>query len=236
MTTISVMIPAYEEEKNLENAVDSVLNAMGLPQITDYEIIIFDDGSEDRTGEIADEIALSNPKIKVIHNETNMGFGYNYVKGVEMAKMEYYCLFPGDNENEGESFKEILSHIGEADMVLSYTSNMEVRKLKRRIISRIYTWLVNYLFTINPRIKYFNGINIYKTSLLREVGIDTYGFGFNVEIIIRMIRNGYSYIEVPAIIKPTAKSSALKISNINSVGIMLIKLMIEDFKGIKKNE
>ncbi len=70
--SISVIIPAYNEEGNLKGAVDSVLAAVG-DSFTDYEILIFDDGSQDGTGRLADEMAASDAmgRIKVIHNGTN---------------------------------------------------------------------------------------------------------------------------------------------------------------------
>jgi len=225
MATLTVMIPAYNEEKNLRDAVASVLNAVSIDEISDYEIFIFDDCSTDSTGDIADEIAGANSKIKVFHNEENMGFGYNYSKGLNLATMEYYCLFPGDNENEAESFKDILTNIGKADMILSYTANREVRKFKRRVISRFYNWAINYIFTMN--MKYYNGINIYPVSILRKVEIDTFGFAFNAEIIVRLVKRGYSYIEVPTLVKPAAKSSALTLKNIFSVIGTIARLAYE---------
>ena len=225
MATLTVMIPAYNEEKNLRDAVASVLNAVSIEEISDYEILIFDDCSTDSTGDIADEIASTNSKIKVFHNEENMGFGYNYSKGLNLATMEYYCLFPGDNENEGESFKDILTNIGKADMVLSYTANREVRKFKRRVISWLYNWAINCIFTMNMR--YYNGINIYPVKILREIEIDTFSFAFNAEIIVRLVKRGYSYIEVPAFVKPTAKSSALTLKNIFGVIGTIARLSYE---------
>lgn len=55
--------------------------------------MIFDDGSTDRTGAIADEIAANNPKVKVIHNGTNYGFGYNFKRGIELASKTYVAIF-----------------------------------------------------------------------------------------------------------------------------------------------
>src|SRR5438105_1181088 len=94
--TVSVIIPALNEEDNIAAAVKTVQEAIG-DRFADYELLIFDDGSTDSTGQIADELAAQNSRIRVVHNQRNMGLGCNYTRGAELARMEYVAWFPGDN-------------------------------------------------------------------------------------------------------------------------------------------
>jgi len=223
MKKISIIIPALNEEENLEKAVRDLCSALKSEISGDgWEVLIFDDGSTDKTGEIADNLAVSNAHIKVVHNGKNMGLGYNFRKGVELARGEYVTWFPGDGENEVGSTIVTLKHIGDADIIIPYTSNMEVRTFKRRIVSRIYTGLVNFFFGLNLR--YYNGLSVYKKDLLMKVPAWGNSFAFAVEILVPLLKSGVSFIEVPIKIKLTIKTSALKLKNIFKVGLALSSL------------
>ena len=221
--TLSVVVPAYNEEKNLEDAVKSVLSA--VKDFKDYEILIFNDHSSDSTGKIADELASKNKKIRVIHNERNMGLGYNYSKGIELARMNYFTFFPGDNENSDTSFAKMLKDIGKADILIPYTTNQNVRQWYRRIISGTFTSLMNLLFGLN--LKYYNGNVAYKTEVLRKVKITTFSFAYSAEILIKLIKTGHSYRELGIEIKPTNKTSIFKPKNMVNVGKTILNLFWE---------
>jgi glycosyltransferase involved in cell wall biosynthesis len=222
--TITIMIPAYNEEKNLDAAIKNALRAVQIKEISDYEIIIFDDNSKDNTSKIGKDWAKKNKKIRFVHNQTNQGLGYNYMRGLQLAKMEYYTFFPGDNENSLESFRQTLRQVGKADIVIAYTSNQNVRNAHRRLISQVYTRALNFLFGLN--LKYYNGTNVYKTEIIKKLNIQNSGFAFNAETLIRLIKRGSSYIEVPAEIKPTTKTSSLKIKNIYRVIKTILTLFL----------
>lgn len=215
--TISVIIPALNEEGNIESAVNTVLTAMG-DKFSDYEILIFDDGSYDNTGYIADKLAAENNKIQVIHNPKNMGYGYNFKKGVELAKNDYIAMFPGDNEIEGESIKSMFERVRDGlDIIIAYTVNAQIRPLSRRVISRSYTKVMNLLFGL--RLKYYNGPPIYKRELIKSIPITTSGFAFLSEILVRAIKSGHKYIEIGMKLRERAYggSKACKLNNIISV-------------------
>jgi len=224
MIKISIIIPAFNEEKNLEQAVNGLCLLLDKNNMmNDCEILIFNDKSTDKTGEIADNLAKEISNIRVIHNEKNMGFGYNYRKGVEIAQGEYVMMIPGDNEIETETIWKLIELIGEADIVISYPSNAEVRSLFRRIISFVYVKFLNFLF--NLKLRYFNGINIHRVSLARKAIPTTFGFAYAAEMVITLLKSGASYTESPIKIKPiTNKSSAFKLKNIVSVVKTILSL------------
>ena len=214
--TLSVIIPALNEEGNLAAAVGTVLDAIGN-RFADYELLIFDDGSTDCTGQIADDLAARHPRVRVIHNERNMGFGYNYIRGVELARKEYVVLFPGDNEIPGEAIRPILDAVGRADIVVPYISTPAVRTWSRRFISSSFVALVNLLFGL--RIRYFNGPCVIRRALLQSIPLRTHGFAYMAAILVRLIRSGHSYIEVPMPLQPRkhGRSKAFRPKNILSV-------------------
>lgn len=233
--SISVIIPALNEEGNLADTVQEVFNALDNKIFGAYEILIFDDGSTDKTGEIADGLASKNENIKVIHNSVNRGFGYNYIEGVKLAKCDYVIMIAGDNELPGNSIKEVLRHAGEADIVIPYIKNKEVRSLFRRIISRTGMTLVNLLFCL--RIRYYNGPVLHKSSIIKSVPLTTSSYAYQIEALVQLLKSGCSYFEVGINIRirehGTTKIFRLK----NLVGIIktIIKLFWKVNFGYKVN-
>lgn len=200
--SISIIIPAYNEAGNIANTANAVLGAVHAGGFEDYELLIFDDGSTDETGEIADALSRNDPRIRVIHNRPNRGFGYNFQKGIELATKEYIGLIPGDNEVTPESVRDVIARVGEADIACAYHANMEIRPMSRRVISRLFTFLINALFGL--RLRYFNGPAFIRTELLRRVRRTSLGFAFMMEILVQLVRAGYEYVEVPMRIQPRA--------------------------------
>lgn len=222
--SVTAIIPAYNEAGNIEATVRSILNGFKAGGFENYEVLIFNDCSQDNTGEIADRLARENTHIKVIHNKPNKGFGYNYQKGIELAQCDYVVMFPGDNVIIEASVQELLSKTGQADIIISYVANPEIRAWSRRFISNAFTILVNFLFGL--RVIYYNGSPIIKTSLVRIAPRTTSSFAYMAEILVQLIKAGASYIEVAAFVQPRAygKSTALKAKNFYTVSETLLRL------------
>ncbi len=214
--SVSVIIPAFNEEKNITPVVDNLLAALE-GEFCDYELLIFDDCSTDKTKEIVDAIAAVNQKVKVIHNEKNMGFGYNYRKGIELARFDYVGMIPGDGEISAASIKKMYGLVGKAEIIIPYTVNRYIRPLSRRVISRLFTMVVNCLSGLN--LEYYNGPVIHKRELIQSVGLTTDSFAFQAEALVKLLKAGHSFIEVGMFLEKRryGRSSAFKLKNILGV-------------------
>lgn len=241
--SISIIIPAYNEEGNLEGAVKDVVSAIETANVKNYEILIFNDCSADKTGEVADGLAKENKSIRAIHNSKNMGLGYNYRKGIKLAKNEYVIMVPGDNEVEGKSIGNLFNQVGEADLIISYTANSEIRPRIRQIISKAFVKLMNFLFGL--KLRYYNGICLIRKDLLQKVEMTTFGFAYMAEILTKLIKAGHSFVEVPMYIRPRAygKVSVFRLKSIIGVlgAIFLLFLRVHfkersKYNKYKKNE
>lgn len=192
--TISIIVPGLNEEGNINDTIDMIISSLDdMQKFKEYEIIIIDDGSTDKTGQIADGYAGKYPFIKVVHHTTPMGLGYAYRRGLKEATKEYVGWVPGKNSIPKETFIRMMDAVGKADIVLVYIMS-EVRGYFRRYLSKLFTLVLNILFGLH--LKYFNGPCIYKNEILRKTKMTTNGFAFMAEINIRSVRAGYSYIEV----------------------------------------
>ncbi len=224
--SISVVVPAYNEEERLEGTIAAIDASLG-DGFSDHEILIFNDKSTDRTGEIADGLREKDNHIRVVHNPVNMGFGYNYKEGVRLAKKEYVIMIPGDNEIPREAIKKIFTQVGRADIIVPYTANMEVRPYSRQIISKAFTGLMNLISGLD--LAYYNGTCVHKTSLIKEIPIRTHGFAYMATILVRLIKSGASFTEIGVDIEPRVggESKAFAIKNVISVLGALWGLFIE---------
>jgi NAD(P)-dependent dehydrogenase (short-subunit alcohol dehydrogenase family) len=224
--SISVLVPALNEEKNLTPTVARLIEALTVT-VEDYEIVIVDDGSSDGTGEVADSLAAENSAIRALHNSRNMGLGYCFTQGYREARKNFFVYIPGDNTWPYRSFVELFGNLGRADIVTSYASNPDVRPFGRRVVSRLYTKVLNLLF--GRHLQYFNGLTIYPVKFLRRDPATTFGFGFQAEVLLKALNLGLSYTEVllPIDARTAGGSKAVTLTNIFSVLSTVVRVFTD---------
>jgi len=221
--SISVVVPALNEEANLEAAVDDILKTLSARK-TDFEVLVVNDGSTDRTGSLADALAERDPRVQAFHHQTPQGLGYVFWVGIQRASKDYCIMIPGDNENPASQMTEVFDRIGEADVVLPYVVNAEARPVLRRHLSRTYTGLINLLFGL--RVRYYNGTVVYRRQRLLALPQCTSSFAYQAEMVIQLLRKGASSIEVPVRIQPVKRhvTKAFRIKNVVKVGLTLLRM------------
>jgi glycosyltransferase involved in cell wall biosynthesis len=229
--SLTIVVACYNEEANLRSTYDNIVAAIRETSLDDYEVLIVDDGSRDRTGVIADEIAANDAKVQVVHHRPNQGFGSSMIRGIEMSRMTYLVVLPGDNEISLPSIKNIIRSVGRADIILPFTVNMELRTKWRRLVSRAFTMAMNTAFLCD--VQYYNGPAVHRVDLLRWLGVDTSGFAFQSILVTKILRMGYSVYEVPMYLQAKAayKSSAVRLRNVVSVLISFVGLFFEIYSN-----
>jgi glycosyltransferase involved in cell wall biosynthesis len=215
--SLTVVIPALNEAGNIQGSIDAVTSAVQR-YVDDYEIIIVNDGSTDRTLEIVQDNMINNPRVRVVSHEKPWGFGASYHDGRRQATKTYTVMVHGDNAFDKDTLANFISNTGKADIICGYIANPEARNWTRRLISFVYTTGMNILFGMHLR--YFNGLQIHRTEWLRRADVKSDGFGFQAELLIRAIKEGQSYLEVPTIHTERpggGETKIFKIKNVRSV-------------------
>src|SRR5687768_6800148 len=117
--SLTIIIPAYNEEKTIAACIAATEAALEK-YVGDYEIIVVNDASRDRTKEILDALPKSD-RVHIVHNVVNRNSGYNMRLGVSMAAKEY-VLNPvnADNYPNDETYRKVFECIGTKDVVLGY--------------------------------------------------------------------------------------------------------------------
>lgn len=109
---ISIAIPIYNAEKFLPRCLDSIINQV----VSDWELLLIDDGSTDHSGLIADDYAAEDKRVKVVH-QRNRGQSAARNKAMDLAQGEYLMFIDADDWIDDGYLQFMISHMGEADML-----------------------------------------------------------------------------------------------------------------------
>jgi dolichol-phosphate mannosyltransferase len=211
--SLSIIIPAYNEAENIIATLENVTRALE-PLSVRHEILVIDDGSADTTAALVTSNLNRFPAVRLLVNERNMGFGWSYRRGVEAAALGHIVMVHGDNAWGDETLREFFSHVGRADVIVGYTRDMWGTRTKTRtLISKAYTLAVNLI--TRRRLKYYNGLQIHKAPVLKSLRIQSSGYGFQSEVLVKSLRRTRSVIEVPMdlIEREKGESKAFRLKN-----------------------
>jgi len=193
--SISIAIPAFNEEECLEWVIKDTLKS--LPKyFKDYEVIIVNDGSTDKTGAIADRLALHRPRLKVIHQK-NAGYSQAMLAGINAATKEFVAYMPADGQFLIEDMRHCFDVLAQSDLVLGYRGGRSDYATKRIFFSYGYLLLLLILFDI----KYMDvgWVNIWRTNKVQELNLTAPGGIFILtEILVRFKQKGYIITEAPS--------------------------------------
>jgi dolichol-phosphate mannosyltransferase len=215
--SLSVVIPAYCEAENILDTLDNVTRALGPLDLT-QEILVIDDGSTDGTAALVESNRHRFPTVRLLINERNMGFGWSYRRGVDAAALNHIVMVHGDNAWGHATLREFFSHVGEADIIIGHTRSMlRSRTWTRTAISKTFTWIVNRI--THRRLKYFNGLQIHQAPVLKSLRIESSGYGFQAEVLVKALRLTKTYLEVPMdlIERTQGTSKAFTVKNVVDV-------------------
>ena len=220
--SLTVIVTAMNERGNLAPTVENIL-AAATPLFSELEVIIVDDGSTDGTSVLADAMAHADPRIVVHHNGTNRGLAYSYRTGIRLATKRYTSWIAGNNIVPRKGMEDLFARAGQVDIVLTYVLT-DVRGPFRRAVSRTFSNLVNMLFGV--RVRYYTGPCIYRTDRLQQLKTITEGSTIVPEILLRMIKSGQSYVELPLqpLTRTSGKTKTFRLRNVIFVGVSLARL------------
>lgn len=207
--SLTLVMPALNEEENLREAVTGALSALAQAKVRG-EIVVVNDGSTDQTAQIAEGLAQQDARVRVIHHARPMGVGKSFRDGALSSSMDAVTYLPGDGENdpfEVIKYAPLLAHV---QMVIPFVVNKGVRSRTRRILSALYIRIINMAF--GTFFNYTNGNVIYRTSVFRDLPEGADSFFFQTEYVVRAAYKGVLYAEVPIFIRGRKKGAAKALS------------------------
>lgn len=224
--TVSVVVLAFNEEQDLRASVEGVIAAAAdVPRVA-IEIIIVNDGSSDGTASVARALESEHRVVRSVHHETNQGFGAAFRTGLNQARCEWITFWPGDNIVSSATLRSLFAHAGEADMVCAFPINTEYRPRARQILSSAFAFI--YKNTFNVHLRSVHTTPLYSVSQLRATRLRSTGYSLPSEIMIKLLRHGCTYMELPGYLNPAQnRSAAVKLRNLVEVFTSFAVLILE---------
>jgi glycosyltransferase involved in cell wall biosynthesis len=190
--SISVIIPAYNDQVTIEEVVSEAIEIVsGLA--TDYEIFIVNDDSRDGTGALLDRLTQADKAIRVVHHETNRGYGATIAELYMGAKGDLVFSLPGDGQLRARELLKMLPAIQDHDIVIGRRRERQ-DPFTRKVYSFIYNSLIRILYGLTVRD--INSIKLIKREVLEHIRFETTSAFTDAELCIRASRLGYSIGEV----------------------------------------
>jgi len=165
---ISVIVPFYNEEESIRRmhgAIVAAVEPLDLP----FEMVFVNDGSRDRTLEIAIEIAREDERVRVVNFRRNYGQTPAMAAGIEHAQGKVLVTMDGDLQNDPRDIEHFLAKINEGyDIVVGWRFNRQDKLVSRKIPSKIANWIIGKVTGVPIK---DNGCSLkaYRASLIKEI-------------------------------------------------------------------
>lgn len=191
---LTIFFPVYGDERTVERVTHKCIDL--LEQLGETgEIIIIDDGSPDKSGLIADELAARYPElVRVIHHDRNLGYGSAIRTGLDAAKGEWICFTDGDDEYDVFDFSRLLKHRHRYDLIITFRYKKLYSSL-RQFISYVYNFAYRSIFRTRYR-DVSTGLRVIRSSLARELNLTSTSPFIGAELTAKSMLKGYSIGEV----------------------------------------
>jgi glycosyltransferase involved in cell wall biosynthesis len=193
--SLSIFFPAYNDAGTIASL--ALLAHMTARRVSDdHEVIVVEDGSPDHTGELLDEMARHFPWLKVVHHETNRGYGGALRSGFATASKELVFYTDGDAQYDPREMLLLLEALGpEVDFVNGYKIGRS-DPLHRKWIGRVYHWFVKLAFGLRLR-DVDCDFRLMRRSVFERVKLTRSSGVICVELMKKVQDHGFRIAEVP---------------------------------------
>jgi glycosyltransferase involved in cell wall biosynthesis len=199
--SVSCTIFAYNEEATLEEATRDVHGALSALGDRDFEVLLVDDGSTDRTYEIARRMEKELSHVRLIRHGRNMGPGSAILTGIRNSTKDLVCFHAADQQLDFREVAGFLPLLDQHDIVIGSRSARPGYTQMRMLASHVYIGLVHGLFGLR-QYDDFNFLYLYRRSLLEKMPIESNGVFLCTEILVRAVEKGAQVAHVTAECKP----------------------------------
>jgi glycosyltransferase involved in cell wall biosynthesis len=192
--SISVFFPTYNEEENIERAVNQARDVLeGF--CDDFEIIIVDDGSRDDTSKLSDQLAAADSRVKVVRHEQNRGFGAALRSGIENATKDLIFYTDSDNQFDMREINRLLERLEDhLDMVVGFRIDRQDPAM-RIFTAWVYNLMIRFLFGLRVR-DVDCSFKVFRRQIFDGMTIRARSGLADAEILIKAIKGGSRFVEV----------------------------------------
>jgi glycosyltransferase involved in cell wall biosynthesis len=192
--SISAVLPAHNEQEVIRDTVDACVETLST-LTPEYEVIVVDDGSTDRTSEIVDDLAARHSEIRALHNRPRLGYGGALTSGFAAASKDLVFFMDSDGQFDVSDIRALLRAYGLGwRVVLGYRSPR-----RDPLVRLINGWAWNQLVSLLYGLRVHDvdcGFKLYETALVRQLDVVAHGATVNVEMLLKLKRMGIGFDEV----------------------------------------
>lgn len=225
--SLSVIFPAFNEEKNIENTLLNSIDYMNS-RFKDFEIIVVDDGSTDGTSILVKKYTDKYHNIILKTHDRNYGYGQALKTGFDNANKQFIFIMDSDGQFNISDFDQFIDHVSDSSIIIGYRYNRadpRIRKINMflyhlylRTVFGLQVKDIDCAFKIFPRDAY-----------LKIRPVQSEGAFFSAEFLIKFKKAGYTFIEIPVNHYPR------KYGNQTGANItVILKMFVESYKVLLK--
>lgn len=194
--SISIILPVYNEDGNVEKVIEELFfffhNSNGF---NDFEIIVVDDGSKDKTEYILRRLSCKIPNLKVITHSKNLGYGQALTSGSNVTKFPLIFFMDADGQFDIRDLDKLFLYIDQYDIIIGYRERRQ-DPAYRIALGKIYTFLIFLLFGL--KVRDINcGFKLFKRKALVAGNVTCEGGVYCAEFLIKAKSRGCKIKEVP---------------------------------------
>lgn len=192
--SLSVFFPAFNEEENIEKTVsDAVLVLKKLD--LEWEILVINDGSRDKTEEVVEKLAKQNPRIRLVDHGTNKGYGFALKTGFKESKYPWVVFADSDGQFDFSEITKFLEKTDESDFILGYRLN-RADPLIRKVLTWGWKTLARVMFGLKVR-DYSCGFKLIKRESFNSLlPLEAEEKVTQIEFLVKAMKKGYKFAEV----------------------------------------
>ncbi|HPM24918.1 MAG TPA: glycosyltransferase family 2 protein [Phycisphaerae bacterium] len=191
--SLTIMYPCYNEEANVERVTRAAVET-ARAIADDWEVVIVNDGSRDRTGEIADRLAAELPNVRAVHNRPNRGYGGALARGFREARKDWIFYTDGDGQFDFNEISKLLPLLATHDIVSCYRLDRK-DSFMRKLNAFAWSTLVNLLFHIGLR-DIDCAFKIYPRTFIERIEMRSTGALIDTEMLAKARNLGYSIAQL----------------------------------------
>lgn len=195
LNSLSVFMPAFNEEENIGNVVRKIVNVLEDLKIKNFEVIVVNDASVDQTEQVAQKIADRDKRVKVVSHEINQGYGGALKTGYEAAKYPWVAFIDSDDQFDFAEISKFLSLTDLADVILGYRLN-RADSFNRKVFT--FGWKVLARILLGLSVKdYSCGFKLLKKQAYQAVlPLESGEKVTQIEMLVKMKRQGFRFAQV----------------------------------------
>ncbi|GHO85124.1 glycosyltransferase family 2 protein [Dictyobacter formicarum] len=191
--SLSIVLPAHNEEQVIATTVTYILETLS-PWVNDFEIVVVNDGSKDRTGEILQALSEQDQRVRVITHPVNQGYGAALVSGFNAANKDLTFFMDSDGQFDIREISLFFPFIDQYDAVLGYRIDRQDTWM-RKLNAWGWKQLIRLVLGVHVR-DVDCAFKVYRTAFIHQSNFETRGAMINAEMLYKLKRAGYSFKEI----------------------------------------